>query len=347
MFNSRISLCFKDKFYESKYDQEMSISRKKYNLILSLIMTCISISISILMLLEYSSLQVQFNTYYSALFCFVTTLLTIFLTLLCLFLNGKKSQEWLSHLNYMLILFVFADARYYFVWVLKIDLLVYALIFVFEVIFRLMWSVLGLVDFVPGVYLQVTSIVLNFLLFFPLLPVHFYFRFSIYTCILILNSIMSYFYIIEQKRCFYYNLSLKLKNEWYESIIDNMNSGFISIKDKEIQYYNKTLLSFLIKRSDSNNSENINLINNVDINELFDDIIFENCKINAFEQVTSILNKKYNEVGDKFVFLGTKDIDMTTTSCINLEVYGRSYSSFIIKLTDMNLYLMILPGLSK
>jgi hypothetical protein len=202
MFSSRVSLSFKDKFYESKYNQEMSINRKKYNIILSIIMICISISISILMLLEYSYLKEQFNTFYSALLCFVTTLLAMTLTLLCLFLNGKKSQEWLSHLNYLLIILVFADARYYFVWVLKIDLLLYALIFVFEVIFRLLWSVLGLVDFVPGVYLQVISIVLNLLLFFPVLPVEFYFRFSIYTCILVLNSIMSYFYIIEQKSPF-------------------------------------------------------------------------------------------------------------------------------------------------
>jgi signal transduction histidine kinase len=105
-----------------------------------------------------------------------------------------------------------------------------------------------------------------------------------------------------------------------------MNSAFISIKDKEIQYYNKTLLSFL-KRYYST-SENIPLVSNVDINELFDNIISENFKINAFEQVASILNKKYNEVGDKFVFIGTKDIEMTPTSCINLEVYGRCYSSF-------------------
>jgi hypothetical protein len=46
-----------------------------------------------------------------------------------------------------------------------------------------------------------------------------------------------------------------------------------------------------------------------------------------FKQMENILNSKYIEIGDKFVLLGTKDIEVTPTNFVNLEVFGRCYSS--------------------
>jgi hypothetical protein len=58
-----------------------------------------------------------------------------------------------------------------------------------------------------------------------------------------------------------------------------MNSGFISIKDREIQCYNKTLLGFLKKTESAeiilNNNDNVNFVKELDINELFVNIINE------------------------------------------------------------------------
>jgi signal transduction histidine kinase len=214
---------------------------------------------------------------------------------------------------------------------LKTDLFIYTLLFIVEMKFRLVLFVFGLIDFVPGVYLQITLIALNISIFSPIMPLTLFFRFSIYAFLMMLMSVMSYFFARERKRSFYWNLSLKIKNSWYESIIDNMNSGFISIKDKEIQYYNKTLLKFL-KMPNSNeveltNKENVNLVNNLNINEMFNNILFENRNIEAFDQIESILNERYQEVGDNFIFLGTKDVEVISTSLINLEVFGRCYSS--------------------
>jgi signal transduction histidine kinase len=328
IFNSLVTLRYKDKHYEAKYKEKHSL-RRKYNIFLSLFLTCLIISVSILMIVDYSDLDGSYNTRYSTMFCFITGALSIIITLLCIIVKGNKFQEWLTYVSYILILFVFANLRYYLVWVIKIDLLIYTLIFVIEMIFRLMWFELGLIDFVPGVYLQLTSMVINFCIFAPILPRNYFFRFSVYNCILILTSIMSYFLIREQKRSFYYNLSLKLQNQWYESIIDNMNSGFISIKDREIQYFNKILLSFFREpyNSDvqSNNNNDVIIVNNIDINKLFNNILLDNCAINDFEQVATILNNKYNDVGDNFIFLGTKDIKVKPTCCTYLEVFGRYY----------------------
>jgi signal transduction histidine kinase len=331
MFNSVITLKFKDRYYETQYKEDKYLFRKKYNIILSIILLCFSISISIGMLIEYPYLKEQFSLNYSTIFCFITGLLNIILVFLCIFIKSNKVQEWLTYVNYMMILPIFTIMRYFITWAVNLDMYVYVFIFFVELILRLIWFVLGLIDFVPGIYLQVLTIVANFGFFSVLITLPFYYRFSIYTFILIFISVLSYFFILEQKRSFYYNFSLKLKNEWYESIIDNMNSGFISIKDKEVQYYNKTLLSFFKGTCGSNDylglNREVSCLVKIDINELFKNIIFEDNKINTFEQVACILSKKYKLVGHNFVFLGTKDIEVTPSNFINLEVFGRCYSS--------------------
>jgi signal transduction histidine kinase/CheY-like chemotaxis protein len=331
MFNSRITLNFKDKYYDIKYEQEMIAYRKKYNIFISVFLTCVSIAFTIPMIMEYSQLKEQFNSHYSAMLCYISTCLILALTTICIIISNNTLQKWLTYLNYFAITLVFSNLRYYCLFMLKTDILLYTLLFTVEIIGRLIMFVVGLIDFVPGVYLQVIILVANFTIFSPILPLILYFRFSIYGILMMLMSVMSYFLARERKRSFYWNLRLKIKNSWYESIIDNMNSGFISIKDGVIQYYNKTLLRFL-KKSSSNevvltNNEGFGLVNNININELFNNIFFETKKINAYDQIESILNEKYKEVGDNFVFLGTKDIEVTPTSFINLEVFGRCYSS--------------------
>jgi signal transduction histidine kinase/CheY-like chemotaxis protein len=331
MFSSRITLNFKDKYYDVKYDQKMIAYRKKYNIFISVFLSCLSISFTIPMIIEYSHLKEQFNSHYLAMLCYITTCLILALTIICIIIRNNTFQKWLTYLIYIAIILVFSSIRYYCLFMLNVDVFIYTLIFTVEIIFRLIMFVIGLIDFVPGVYLQVIIIVVDFTIFSPIMPLILYFRFSIGCILLILMSVVSYFFVRERKMCFYWNLCLKIKNRWYESIIDNMNSGFISIKDGEVQYYNKTLLRFL-KKSSSNevvltNNEGFDLVNNININELFNNIVFENKKINDFDQIETILYEKYKEVGDKFVFLGTNDIEVTPTSFINLEVFGRCYSS--------------------
>jgi signal transduction histidine kinase/CheY-like chemotaxis protein len=331
MFNSRITLSFRDKYYDTKYNQEIIASRKKYNILTTIFLTCISITFTVPMIIEYPNLKEQLTSHYSALLCYISTCLVLVLTIICIIIRNHSFQKWLTYLNYIAIFFVFSTLRYYCLYLLKTDIFIYTLLFIIEMKFRLVLFVVGLVDFVPGVYLQLIQVVFNISIFSPILPQALYFRFSIYAFLMMLMNVMSYFFARERKRSFYWNLSLKIKNSWYESIIDNMNSGFISIKDKEIQYYNQTLLGFLKKPTSDEvvltNNEGFGLVNKVNINELFDNILFENKKINAFHQMESILNEKYKEVEDYFIFLGNKDIEVTPTSFINLEVFGRCYSS--------------------
>jgi signal transduction histidine kinase/CheY-like chemotaxis protein len=329
IFNSRITLKFKDKYYERKYSEVINTYLKTYNLILSTVLTIMSLIISIIMLFEFSSLKENFNSFYSIIACLTSLGLNIFINLLCLFMNNIKLQEWITNVNYTMILFVFTAYRFYFVYVLKIDFMIYILLFIIEMLFRMSWFFLGLIDFVQGVYLQIICIVMNFGFYCVSIPSKFNFRISVFTFVWILTSVMSYFYIRESKRSFYYNLSLRLKNQWYESIIDNMNSGFISIKNNKIQYYNKTLSGFMNRNALNSNTEAIELNKETfDLNELFENVnISEEMKVNKYEEVVELVRDQYNVNGENFVFIGTKDVKISESCYINLEIFGRCCSS--------------------
>jgi signal transduction histidine kinase len=334
IFASRITLTYNDKFIESKYKEDRYVFLRKYNIILSVILTSLSIIITGLMIKDFTTLKQTLPNLAAFTYCFISLSSCMVLTILSICIKNIRCQEWLSYLNYIMVIIVFNNYKFYINFVIYADISIYVLIFFTEMMFRLAWFAFGCIDFIPGVYLQLITIALNFALYSLLLPLNLFFKFSIHNCILIFTSILSYFYIKELKRCFYYNLFLKLKNGWYKSIIDNMNSGFISINEKGIKYYNKPLMSFLKNttsstenkaEADDNCSE---LFNNIDINELFSDINSDNGLIDSFEQARAFLKDRYNGLEEeRFYFIGTKDVEITSGNLINLEVFGRCYST--------------------
>jgi signal transduction histidine kinase/CheY-like chemotaxis protein len=334
IFKSNITLTYNDKFFETKYKQHRYIHLRKYNIILSSILTVLSIIITILLIFEFPGLKLIFQYYAAAMYCYISCILTVIVTVLSIWLKNNRYQEWLIYINYLMILFLFTNYKFYAGYVLKADYMIYVLIFITEIMFRLAWFVYGCIDFLPGFYLQLITIILNFALYGIIVPRNFFYRFTIHHCILLFTSLLSYLYIREQKRSFYYNLKLETKIEWYKSIIDNMNSGFISINNnEEIQYTNMTLLNFLRNTCDnesqpSSNNNDPPSQENLDINKLFQNIQSDEVKINSFEDAEAVLKGKYNSLEEeRFYFIGTKDIQPSPTSCINLEVFGRCTSS--------------------
>jgi signal transduction histidine kinase len=194
-------------------------------------------------------------------------------------------------------------------------------------LFRKVWFFVGIIDFVPGVYLQIVTILLTYGTLTLVSPIAFHFRLGVYAGILVITSGVTYFYIREQKRSFYYYLAMKSRYDWFKNIIDNMNSGFISIKDSTIDYYNYTMIKLLnnnsVREVTTDSTENNELM----LNDVFIDIVSDMYTINSYDDVTSILLDNYSVVGDNFIFLGTKRIITSPTTDINLEIFGRCYSS--------------------
>jgi uncharacterized protein YacL len=107
MFSSRITLSFRDKYYDMKYNEEIIASRKKYNILTSVFLTCISIAFTIPMVMEYSHLKEQLNSHYSAMLCYISTGLILILTTTCIIIRNHSLQKWLTYLNYIAIFLSF------------------------------------------------------------------------------------------------------------------------------------------------------------------------------------------------------------------------------------------------
>jgi signal transduction histidine kinase len=324
IFESWITLRFKDKSYELIYERNRILRLKKFNIILSAIMFILSLGLTIAFLINLDFMFSNFTYKYVALVQFVSNVLITVNLILCTIAN-PRIQSWLTYINYTYILFVFGSYRYFFIWILQADIFIYGFLFALEILFRKTWYIMGLIDFVPGVYLQIATIVITYSTYSAVASVPFLFRFGIYAGILIITNGITYFYIREQKRSFYYYHAMKNKYEWFKNVIDNMNSGFISIKNSKVHYYNYTTIKLL-------KNDLMELTTDTDSFELSLDNIFININsdtfdITSYDDVTRVLLGNYPIVGDNFIFLGTKTITNSPTTDINLEVYGRCYSS--------------------
>jgi signal transduction histidine kinase/CheY-like chemotaxis protein len=328
IFESLITLKLKDKYYEQAYQDKRYEHLIKYNIILSSILFTLALVLTVIFALLNNVMLADFSSMLVTYLHFITTLMIGVNLILSITVKNLYIQGWISYINYLYIILVFSDYRFYFVYVLKVDFLLYCFVFTVEMFFRKVWFFLGIIDFMPGVYLQVITVVMNYIVFFALVPLQFQFRFSVITGILTITSGIMYFFIREQKRSFYYYLSMKSKYDWFKNVIDNMNSGFISIENQKIQYFNLTMLKLLsYDKNDNDPSTTASDSIQLSLDNIFTDIQSEIFKIEDFNSVIQILLQNYSISGSNFFFLGTKDIETSTRGIINLEIHGRCYSS--------------------
>jgi cell shape-determining protein MreC len=68
-----------------------------------------------------------------------------------------------------------------------------------------------------------------------------------YSCVLFMVMAIAYIIEIQQKKAFYFLWQADQKAKWLTSILDNLNSGFVSIKNGEIKYINSFFINHLEK----------------------------------------------------------------------------------------------------
>jgi signal transduction histidine kinase len=336
IFESEFTLQYKDTYYEKQYRERKFRYLRRYNLILSLILLSLSITINIVIFILSDCGNVQgFRRLYATSISIATLIINLTTTLTCLFVKRNKLQEWVTYVNYILVLLEFHHLKYFFVHLLRLDAFYLVLLITVEMKFGYCWFFFGIVDFMTGLYLQVVSIVINISLFIAVTSVKNYPQISISACVLLMNTVIVYFYMKEVKTSFYYNMSLKLQNEWYKSVINNMNSGFVSIYAGGVQCNNKAM--GYLKSSDRviqgpistqmNCNEGININSRIHIDELFEDIQCEGNRYDSFDSIEKMLRERYSESESNFIFIGNKDIEFSPSCVTYLEVFGRCYSS--------------------
>jgi signal transduction histidine kinase/CheY-like chemotaxis protein len=220
------------------------------------------------------------------------------------------------------------------------------LVFTLQILLRQLWFFTSNLDFMEGVLIVLSNLIFAYAFFGPVLPLNQHYKFVIVFIIVILSVAMTYFYVFEKKKSFFYNRNLKNQNEWYDSIIQNMDSGFIKVKSDRIIFINKTLLNNLqnvegFEELGENNNNNRVIDQNDSIDSLsmysierslklllflFKNVSFNKKELNNSEDTwimcKTILNN--NEVlSNSFKHIGSLSMTITDSSTIYYEVLGR------------------------
>lgn len=157
----------------------------------------------------------------------------------------------LNYVNYYLILFIFVNFRFALVNWVKIDIIIFYALNTFEIIVRVSWVLLGLLNFSESIILNGVVIASNWIYYISISNVlqSYYFMIA-ETLAIACVSICSYFYEVQQRRSFYYIKLGEQTNNWFTSVFENMTTGFLNIKNKKIDYANRFLIDNLIKEKD-------------------------------------------------------------------------------------------------
>src|SRR5690606_25075909 len=154
-------------------------------------------------------------------------------------------------------------------------------------------------------------------------------------------------------RSFFNMIALDKKNFNYHSVLENMNSGFISVENYKLKYVNNTLFQTIVKNKSLQNI--VTLETNSDklptyeelislskgniylvLKELFNGLVLDGKQFNnnedVFENILEIL--KSSTHSEEFVFLGSKKLMLNEEEdepdTIHYEIFGRCYSDLSI-----------------
>jgi signal transduction histidine kinase len=246
--------------------------------------------------------------------------------------------------NYYFLLFLEVGIMYYFVYVLGDNSYSFACaIYLIKNLFDLSFYFSKMLDFMEGALLTFAKFVSCYLFYAGLFP-----QFVLNQSIMLIMVCISYFYVYEQRKLYYYFKMTENNSLWYRNILESMISGFICITDKTIKYVNKPLMSIFEQIKDdvvkdvyeaNNGSDEITSgeieYNNKAGRNLICSIlsgIFKNLKTNIESlakepDLDTIKTYLKRHSRDKFINLGSCSVVGTKINTIHFEIQGRYYTA--------------------
>jgi signal transduction histidine kinase/CheY-like chemotaxis protein len=329
IFKSYFTLKYNNKDIEVAYQKLLYINLKRRNIIYTLILLTIATACDIL----FWFAEFQMPTHHFLIISFVLTGLLLINLILCIACNQKVNII-ISHWNFYLLLYIEVSLRNYVINA-DADTVLVCLVYTIQYLFILTWYFTGTIDFLPGFLIIIAKCISYYVVFGPLSVLALHFRFSINQVLMLIILIMSFFYILERRKSFYYFKTAEISKQWYHNILDNMNTGFMSINNEgNIKYINKSLLKQLENLEAGGRVEEGLVLSNKHLNvpDIIENLlkgqqftyafVFQD-EVNSFEKIKDYL--KFSSM-DNFVLIGTNTIALENSN-LHFEVYGRYYTS--------------------
>jgi hypothetical protein len=265
MYKSKFNLVFKEDSFEEAYKEKTSqiINSLKWIILILLVLSIAStIEISFFFKHHYDSLNFKIIAFTS----YISTAIILVSTILAFYSTNLKLLHWLNSINYILFFFVALNLRIPLLIYLNLNDYTITIMTNVEMVVRLLWTVLFFNRFILVLILNSIIFLLSWIIY-----VWIQFDTLIYTSLLIRANysfeiliVIFAFYILEKrkKETFYYSFKFEEKSEWLQSILDNINSGYVSIKSCSNfyanEFFNKLNLNKPSEMKEKSNEEGTN-----------------------------------------------------------------------------------------
>jgi hypothetical protein len=251
MFASGFNLKFKDENIEEDF-QEM---KEKKFLFFNKWIVLFSFTSAVAVFILQSTNSEKFDQYVFFKFNITMNVIAIVMYFIFIFFSifskNLRLLRWVHYILFYFQIFVIMAFRFE---IFKTQSSTSTLIFfeyLIEIFVRLIWVVLYIHSFLESLILN-SLVILTVWLTVPFLYPTENFKDEMinslaYSCVLFMVMVIAYIIERQQKLAYYFLWQAASKAKWLTSILDNLNSGFVSIKSGRIKYINSFFINQLEK----------------------------------------------------------------------------------------------------
>jgi signal transduction histidine kinase/CheY-like chemotaxis protein len=338
IFISFITLKFKNLDYEEQYAKTLTEKLNIKNIIYCLII----ISVLFIFDLIYWEMDKQDDLGYkmTKISTLIHTLIVFVLLILTVsFPKAAIIQRIIIYINFILLIFFEVNIRYFFVIILKTDPIIISMIILIQYLFILTFYYNKMLDFFIGSLLLFAKAIIYYCFYSTVFPLSIHYRFGIYQLMNIIICSVSFFYVYECRKSFYYYKVAETSRLWYHNILENMNTGFLSLSNTKVAYVNKSLMNLfdLVKSevpdeyAEVREKEDDDVCRRDLIYSIIDEI-FKNTKLEEDDNDFGFgleKMKKYLKLNSRntFINLGICSLVGSRINPIQFQIHGRYYTS--------------------
>jgi hypothetical protein len=245
IFINRVTLNFFNQEVEKSYQIKLNSCLLKSIRYINIILFLVSTMTSILNYFYRDQIQtVEFVIV--EIVSYTNSLINLIFVVVSFSTRKIKILKFSVYLGYIFFLFTCANFNYPFIiFIYNKTFVLMSITIITEILLRLLYGVFYLLSFSEFFLLNLIEIILIWLYIFPtsdpLIKRTTIFNLICYNFLFIYLTLFSYFVDKQLKISFYYRFKYEEKLKWLNVLLDNMNTGILSLEDGKIRYLNKCL----------------------------------------------------------------------------------------------------------
>lgn len=182
-------------------------------------------------------------------FSYFITFSSLIMTFLTFFSKNLKLMKIINYVNYFFFIIIILNVRYSLVNFAKLDIIVVFFLVWAEVVTRFVFILYEVFTFCELSILNFLSAMFMWAIYFPVGQPNFLQKDLLIDGVnsICLIIVVLFCFISERNRklAFYYKYKIEKKAQWLDNVLDNMKTGFLSIKGDKITYVNNYLENLL------------------------------------------------------------------------------------------------------